>query len=392
MRITASLLLTCAFAAACAPGTEAPPLPRLGVVDVLGADNAGFEHALEPRHLEFPRDHGAHPGFASEWWYATGNLESEDGRHFGYQLTFFRISLLPAVQRRRRDSSWATDEVWMAHFALTDVDADHFHAFDRFQRGALGLAGAQGDPWRVWLDDWSLEQIAATPLRLRLRAREGTTHDGDGGVPIAIDLTLEERKPMVMHGEQGLSRKGPTPGNASYYYSYTRLRADGVVQTVDGEHRVTGSSWLDREWSSSVLEAGLVGWDWFALQLDDDTELMYYQLRQGDGSASPYSAATLVAADGTYTVLAPGSVELRTEGSWASLIDGTAYPSGWTLSVPDRGIALRIDPAVDAQELDLAFRYWEGAVVVRGTGAAGRPVSGRGYVELTGYAEGGQYP
>ena len=229
-------LLLCLLlpATACNPVPAARDPARLEVVDVLGGrDTAGFERALQPRDFDFPLDHGAHPSFASEWWYFTGNLASEEGRRFGYQLTFFRISLTPPGQIVPRPSAWAGNQVWMAHFALTDIEGERFFAFDRFQRGALGLAGAQASPWRVWLDDWSLEQVGETPFPLRLRARQRTgagraggaggagSDSGDPGEHVAIDLTLDALKPVVLQGDHGLSRKGPTPGNASYYYSYT---------------------------------------------------------------------------------------------------------------------------------------------------------------------------
>ncbi len=391
--VAAAAAATTLSAAACSPGPVPEEPERLSVADVLGgAAAAGFERAREPRAFVFPADHGPHPAFAAEWWYFTGNLESTAGRRFGYQLTFFRTSLRPPADVAPRGSAWAADQVWMAHFALTDIEAEEFFAFDRFQRGALGLAGAESEPWRVWLDDWSLEQVGETPFPLRLRASQGTSAEGDAGQVVAIDLTLDPLKPLVLQGEDGLSRKGPSPGNASYYYSFTRLRSAGSVRVGGTEHEVTGSSWLDREWSTSALEPGQVGWDWFALQLDDGSELMFYQLRQSDGSASAESAGTLVFADGRAERLTRQNVRLRVEGQWNSPLDGAAYPSGWTLSIPGRDIELRVDPVIDDQELDVAFRYWEGAVQVSGTGPGGHPVAGRGYVELTGYAGSGLQP
>ena len=392
-RLGAATAVLVVLAAACTTPAAPPEARRLEVADVLGGANlGGFERALEPREFVFPADHGAHPSFASEWWYFTGNLESAEGRRFGYQLTFFRNSLQPPATSPARTSDWAAQQVWMAHFAVTDVGSRRFVAFDRFQRGALGLAGAQATPWRVWLDDWSLEQLGDAPFPLRLRAREGTADGGDGGDVVTVDLTIDAVKPIVLQGDRGLSRKGATPGNASYYYSFTRLSAEGTVRVGDAEHEVAGSSWLDREWSTSALEEGQVGWDWFALQLDDGSELMYYQLRENDGSPSPQSAGTVVRADGVSAPLAPGSVLLSVERTWNSSLDGATYPSRWTLSIPERGVLLSISPVFEDQELDLAFRYWEGAVDVTGIGLEGTEVSGRGYVELTGYAGAGLHP
>jgi len=377
----------------CAPRAEEVTPERLSVADVLGPDaSTGFARALAPRPLAFPADHGPHPDFASEWWYFTGNLDGADGGRLGYQLTFFRTALAPPSSLSPRSSPWATGQAWMAHFAVSDISGGTFRAFDRFERGALGLAGGQADPWRVWLDDWSLEQVGEAPFPLRLRAATGIDDGGDGGARLALDLRLEPLKPVVLQGDEGLSRKGATPGNASYYYSFTRLRTVGTVRLGGREIAVEGASWLDREWSTSVLEQGQQGWDWFALQLDDGVDLMYYQIREADGAPSPTSAGTLVLTDGSYEPLGDGAVELRVEDYWTSPIDGARYPAGWQLGVPGHGIALRITPLLADQELDVAFRYWEGAVEVSGNGVGGAPVSGRGYVELTGYAGGGSPP
>jgi predicted secreted hydrolase len=205
---------------------------------------------------------------------------------------------------------------------------------------------------------------------------------------VAIDLELAPLGPPVLHGDRGLSRKGPTPGNASFYYSYTRLRSAGTIVVDGAAHAVEGSSWLDREWSTSALEGDLVGWDWFGLQLDDGGELMFYRLRRADGSAAPASGGTLVGADRSVSPLSAADVDLQVRGTWSSPIDGTRYPAAWTLSLPAHGIVLQVEPLLAGQELDLAFRYWEGAVSVAGRGPGGAPLSGSGYVELTGYAEG----
>ncbi len=393
MRPRACLLVALAASVACSPAPATPPTARLQITDVLGGFGAvGLDRALEPRELSFPADHGPHPTFASEWWYLTGNLETAAGRAFGYQVTFFRTSLGAAPASETDGSAWSTNQVWMAHFAIADIDPGRFFAFDRFQRGALGLAGAVASPWRVWLDDWSLEQEGSETFPLRLRARERLEAGGDAGDEVAVDLLISPLKELVLQGDRGLSRKGPTPGNASFYYSFTRLQTSGTVRIGDQRFAVEGTSWLDREWGTSALPDGQVGWDWFALQLSDGTELMFYQLREADGSPSAYSAGTLVRADGSSTRLDAADVELTVQHTWISPIDGTVYPSGWRLSIPQRGVELRIEPLLESQELDLTFRYWEGAVSVSGSGLGGTPVSGRGYVELTGYAEGGQAP
>jgi predicted secreted hydrolase len=362
--------------AACAPAAPAAPPARLTLAEALsGGAGQPFARALAPRPFTFPRDHGPHEEFAAEWWYYTGNLDTADGRHFGYQLTFFRFGLAPGAPRRPSD--FAANSIYMAHFALADVATGRFAAFDRFSRGAAGLAGAQGEPFRVWLDDWSATGAGPQGLPMRLHAAEGD---------LAIDLTLESGKPPVLQGDRGLSQKSAEPGNASYYYSLTRMPTSGTVQAGGARHTVRGLSWMDREWSTSALGPDQAGWDWFALQLSDGRDLMFYRLRLKDGTADPYSGGLLVAADGSARRLARDDVQLDVLGQWRSPHSGATYPSGWRLRVPATGLDLRIIPYLPNQELPLAVVYWEGAVRIDGE-AAGAPVTGAGYVELTGYAE-----
>jgi predicted secreted hydrolase len=265
----------------------------------------------------------------------------------------------------------------MAHFALTDVANGTFTASSRLGRGALGLAGATAQPFRVWLDDWSARGAASAgahpPMQL-------TASDGD----VAIDLTVTTRKPPVLHGERGLSRKGRGEGNASYYYSLTRLATDGHVRIGDARVGVTGTSWMDREWSTSALESGQVGWDWFAIALDDGRELMLYRLRRADGSIDPFSAGTLVGQDGSAVRLTPTDVTVDVLEHWTSR-SGVRYPSRWRLTLPAHALTLDVAPRVADQEWIEPVRYWEGAVEVRGT-VASRALTGQGYVELVGYA------
>lgn len=355
-----------------------PPLqpPRLSVSETLGADpDAGYARALTPRPFIFPADHGPHPEFKTEWWYYTGNLADPDGRRFGYQLTFFRIALAPEMPPRA--SRWAGRQIGMAHFALSDPQGGRFHSAERFARHALGLAGAQAAPFRVWLEDWQAAGPEQT-FPMRLRAADGA---------VAIDLLLDAGKPLVLQGEQGLSRKSAEPGNASYYYSFTRLPTRGRLRVGAAEFEVSGNSWLDREWSTSALAPDQAGWDWFALQLDDGHELMYYQLRRHDGSADPASAGVWVRLDGSTRVLGQGDLKLESLKTWTSPRGGS-YPARWRLRVAQEQLDLRIEPLLADQELDLTIRYWEGAVRITGQ-RNGQPVSGYGYVELTGYAEGG---
>ena len=350
------------------PPTEA----GFSVLQILGGDPAdGFERALEPRPFVFPRDHGPHPSFRSEWWHYTGNLQDQDGRRFGYQLTFFRFALTP----ENLNQGWRASQIYMAHFALTNAQAEEHQAHERFSRAALGLAGAKAQPFRVWVEDWSVSGAADElfPIELTAAAEGATLH-----------LRLEAGKPWAPNGDRGLSRKGEMPGNASYYYSFTRLPTRGVIGLGDRQLTVTGASWMDREWSTSALEENLVGWDWFALQLDDGRDLMFYRLRQKDGDDSPFSRGTLVEADDSRRALASGQVELSVAAHWRSPADETLYPARWELAAPEHDIRIRILPLVADQEIKLSFQYWEGAVSVAGV-SNGSPVTGRGYVEMTGY-------
>jgi len=354
----------------------APSPPPASVTALLGGEGpGGFARATAPRDFRFPDDHGPHPEFRHEWWYFTGNLRAPGGRRFGYQLTFFRFALSPDAADR--GSRWATNQAYMAHFAVTDAQGNRFRFFERTGRGALGIAGATARPFRVWLDDWSVEGADASTLPIRLRAAEGGT---------SVDLVLDSAGPIVLQGDRGLSRKGAAPGNASYYYSMTRLATRGNVLVEDTSLPVEGSSWLDREWGTSSLEKGQSGWDWFALQLSDGRDLMFYRLRRGDGGADPFSAGTLVLPDGSFRPLSPDDVRVEILEHWRSPESGARYPSRWRLRLPTEGLELEVVPRVADQELRTAVRYWEGAVGVRGT-ARGKPVEGDGYVELTGYGE-----
>ena len=241
----------------------------IAVDDVLRGDAAqAFARVDKPREFLFPADHGPHDEYRTEWWYFTGNINDGNGRRFGYQLTFFRFR--PKAGETGGTSRWRSEHFYMAHLALTDINNEQIHAFERFSRGAAGLAGADTNRLHVWLDDWSAGTTSGETFPLRIRARE------DG---VALDLTLQQGKAVVLHGEDGVSVKNSEPGNASYYYSYTRMPTEGRITVGDNTYMVRGNSWMDREWSSSALGREQLGWDWFALQLSNDHELMYYRFR-----------------------------------------------------------------------------------------------------------------
>ncbi|MDJ0926451.1 MAG: lipocalin-like domain-containing protein [Gammaproteobacteria bacterium] len=345
------------------------------VASLLGvADNAdGYTLAMRPGEIRWPRDHGPHPDYRTEWWYFIGNLADADGREFGFQLTFFRYALRP--RPASRDSAWATTQAYMAHFAVTDVSRSDHRVVERFARPAQGLAGSRAEPFSVWLDDWSAISSGETFLPLRLRAI-------DASVGLQLELVLQPGKPAVLQGDNGLSAKGPEPGNASWYYSFTRLPASGELQMDERRYVVTGNAWFDREWSTSSLGANVVGWDWFALQLNDGRDVMLYVLRDAQGRATPVSAGTLVDSRGQVTRLGHDDFQLRPTDFWRSDTSGTRWPVSWELQLPDME-PLLLRAAVADQEQNLTVRYWEGTIDV--LPLAGGVRVGRGYMELTGY-------
>ena len=369
-----------AVLAACGDGVAPPPnaaAPSTGL-RLLGTEaDDGFARATQPRDFAFPADHGSHREFRTEWWYFTGNLATAEGRHFGFELTFFRYALAPPTTRRMEGASaWRTDEVWMAHFAITDTAAKRFFARERLTREALGLAGAEADPLEIWVEDWGATgEGRGDDLRVRLEARDDV---------IGLALSLAATVPHVAQGDRGLDVKGSGDGNASHYYSVPRLAADGAITVAGETFDVTGIAWLDREWSTSSLEPGTVGWDWFALRLSDGSNFMFYRLRTAAGGASPYSGGTLVSADGMRRRLGAEDVELTVQRQWASRATGVRYPVAWRLTVPASGIDLTIQPYLENQELALSVRYWEGAVHAAGQGPLG-PLTAEGYLELAGY-------
>jgi predicted secreted hydrolase len=348
----------------------------MSVAEALAGDNEGYERALEPRELVFPEDHGPHPGFRTEWWYITGNLDSDDGRRFGYQFTIFRTALSPPDESDVLEG-WSAPQLYMGHIGLTDGTSRSFRHDERLGRPAAGIAGAQADPFRVWIDEWELTSGSPSLDTMRLAA----TIDGD-----AIDLTLIPRKPMVLQGDRGFDRKGEGEGNASFYYSFTRIETLGTIEADGRLHSVRGWSWMDREWSTSVLGEGVEGWDWFALQLEDGRDIMFYQLRDADGNPVGDTGGAMVQEDGSYRKIETGEVRLTVLDRWTSPRGG-AYPVRWRFEMPGVELSIEIRAIMQDQEMITAIRYWEGAVDIEGT-SAGEPIRGRGYVEMTGYAEG----
>jgi predicted secreted hydrolase len=409
----------CGGARSPAPGdaTEAP-LSVAGLLsDAPGVGRAGgdgegdFARALTPRPFVFPDDDGPHPAFRSEWWYFTGVLRAGAGgqgaRRFGYEMTIFRQAL--ARERPARPSAWATRDLFMAHFAITDVDGPsggrRFHAYERFARDGLGLAGAGARPFAVWVDDWRMQGAptdsttsGATPLPIHLAAR-----GDDGG---ALDLTVGLAtgvggggKGPIAEGDRGLAAKGPAPGNASFYYSRTALPTSGRLilpappagpgagAGQETSFEVAGDSWMDREWGTGALGAGVRGWDWLGVHLSDGRDLVLYRLRDADGRATAQSRVTLVAADGGTRSFGPDGFTLTPLEIWVSPRSGVRYPVSFRLEIPGQDLQLMVRALLADQELQLAVRYWEGAVSLEGT-LGGVGIAGEGYLELTGYGGG----
>jgi predicted secreted hydrolase len=372
-------------------------------LDALSSEGmpSGFALATEPKPFVFPRDHGPHPDFRHEWWYVTGHLDAQSGERFGFELTFFRFALVPprsgdvsdtragaatkndrnqSRERGGAHSAWRARQIYMAHFAVTDLDRGTFHASERYARDALGLAGAQAEPFRVWLDSWSLGTPASET------GPEGSSYwqlrAADQGY--AFDLQLRAVTPPVLNGDAGLSRKSDAPGAASFYYSIPRLAATGRIVRDGKPLDVNGLAWLDREWGSGALGADQQGWDWFALQFDDGGTLMFYALRKRDGGRDSHSAGTWFAPDGTTHALSSDDVQIDVKDYWNSPRGGR-YPARWQLRVPSLRLNVEVRPRLADQELDTSPRYWEGAASIAGTRGDSK-IAGRAYVELVGYA------
>ncbi len=343
------------------------------------ADSSGFARALDPYDWQFPRDFGAHPDFQTEWWYYTGNLQTADGRHFGFQFTIFRRAIDADAQIS--DSEWRTNQLYMAHFAISDVGGGRFLHEERYSRGGAGLAGAQVEPvYRVWLEDWAITGVNDDATLTRIQAR---------AADFAVDFTLDQLKAPALQGVNGLSAKSAEPGNASYYYTLSRLAADGTITIDDETFTVTGYAWKDHEFSTSALGDDALGWDWFGLQFDDGRELMIGQIRLIDGGSDPYFGGLLINADGSTVYLPAASFTLTPLDTWASPHSGALYPAAWDVDIDLPSVGAGAEPLrfnvrtllADQELHGGGVTYYEGAVALTGD------VTGFGYMELTGYAD-----
>jgi len=340
----------------------------------FGASAFTYQLALPGRKLVFPTDHYSHPDFKTEWWYYTGHLTSASGKPYGYQVTFFRFGL-----RDKQDvkSQPLFTDLYMAHFALSDIAAKKFTFRERIQRGIGDKAGAATDRYLVWNENWRVSG-AGNDHRIVVSDR-GT----------ALDLNLKSRKAPALHGDNGHSQKGEGEGRASYYYSLTRLQTDGELTVAGKTEKVSGLSWMDHEFGSNQLRDDQVGWDWFSLQLDNNSEVMLYMMRRKDGSIDLHSSGTLIDKNGATKHLTKQDYRIEVRERWKSPKSGAHYPIKWRVAIPSESVELEITPAFAEQELitnrSTRVTYWEGAVQVAGT-ARGAPIKGKGYVEMTGYA------
>jgi predicted secreted hydrolase len=350
------------------------PTAMLLAVCFAGASAPQWKEATAGYRFAFPRDHASHPDYKIEWWYYTGNLETAQGRRFGFQVTFFRVGIVPAPANPSR---WAVRDLFMTHLAVSDPAGGRYRHAERLNRAGPGLAGADGGAYHVWNDDWH----ASLDERGRHVIRAAAAGAG-------VNLVLEEGKPPAVNGVDGISQKGAEAGNASHYYSLTRMPTRGTV-AVDGEtFDVTGLSWMDHEFGTSFLEPEQQGWDWLSIQLKDGRDLMLYQLRRSDGSRDPRSSGTIVETDGRTRHLTAADFTLRASGRMFRAPSGATYPIGWSIGIPGAGLALEVTTPLEHQELAAeasGVSYWEGIVDVAGT-SRGEPMTGRGYLEMTGYS------
>ena len=336
-----------------------------------------YQLALPGRKLTFSADHYSHPDFKTEWWYYTGHLVTESGKRCGYQVTFFRFGLRDRQKEEKKDHPAMFSELYMAHFALSDIGEKKFFFRERINRGYGDKAGAATERYLVWNEDWKVEGDGKNHL---IQVNDRGTQ---------LRLTLNSLKSPVLHGQDGLSQKGEGEGRASYYYSLTRMKTEGEITIAGRREKVRGLTWMDHEFGSNQLREDQVGWDWFSIQLDNQTELMLYLIRRKDGSPDPYSSGTLVKADGTTRHLALKDFRVDVLERWKSPKSGGDYPMKWKITVPGEEIELEIAPELREQELitnrSTRVTYWEGAVQISGS-VKNKAVRGAGYVEMTGYA------
>jgi predicted secreted hydrolase len=353
------------------------PLLALASSASPAQNDSQYAVALPGYRYEFPRDHFDHPEYQTEWWYYTGNVASADGRHFGFELTFFRQGV---NRNAAKTNSWDVRDLYLAHLALSDLDGSHFFHTERTNRAGPAIAGVSAKDARIWNGNWQIQWNADQQTLDAIDPR------------FELRLNLKSEKPPVIQGENGVSQKAAGQGHASHYISLTRLATNGTITLAGKSIEVSGLSWMDHEFFTHQLERDQIGWDWFSIQLDDNTELMLFRIRRKDGSVDPFSAATFVDARGQTTHLRATDFSLTPAGgTWTSPVTKAAYPIHWKIAVPKLGLDLEMKTALPSQELTggpsngtLTPSYWEGAVTYEG-GREGAKIHGAGYLEMTGY-------
>ena len=348
----------------------------------VGMSAQQWQVAAPGYRYQFPRDHFSHPDYQTEWWYYTGNLRTPKGRRFGFELTFFRqANHLSQQEESSSDQTWLPDQVYLAHLALSDIDGGEFFHTERLNRAGPGLAGASLADRQYWNGNWHVRwhNLATGEQELQAVCDRFT-----------LKLTLKPEKPFVIHGENGISRKGPLPGEASHYISFTRLAATGELTLKDKPFSVRGLAWMDHEFFTEPSDATLAGWDWFAIQLDNHEEVMLYRLRRTSGEIDPYSSGTYVDTQGHGHFLRAQDFSLTPSDVWRSPASGAQYPSSWTISIPSLQLQMSEHTALKNQEFfsntNISPSYWEGAVTYDGH-IHSRPAHAIGYLEMTGYAK-----
>jgi predicted secreted hydrolase len=327
----------------------------------------GYPAVVPGRAMVFPTDHGAHPDFRTEWWYVTGWLRTAKGERLGFQVTFFRSRLLVDAANTSR---FAPRQILFAHAALSDAKHGRLLHAERTARAGFGLAEARVGYMALVIDDWTMARGADGVMRARVQ-----------GADFALDLALTPTQPVLLQGDKGFSRKGPGVGEASHYYTLPQLKVRGRVVRGQRAEAVDGTAWLDREWSSTLLNPAAAGWDWLGLNMDDGGALTLFRVRRADGTAL-WAGGSYRTAAGVLTALAPDDVRFVGGRRWTSPRTGASYPVAPVVMVRLPGGERRVSvrPLMDDQELDSRRGggpvYWEGAVEVDG---------GRGYLEMTGY-------
>jgi len=357
------------------------PVPPCGIALARRLPEA-WELALPGYRYEFPRDHFDHPGYQTEWWYYTGNLQSPDGHRFGFELTFFRQGIARPVPSGEGGSPWDVADFYLAHLALSDLDGRRFYHTERLNRAGPGLAGADLASRRIWNGNWQVRFDDSPPGAQPIQDLQAVSDD------FTLHLALRSGKPPVIHGIAGVSQKAPGRGQASHYISYTRLESGGTLELEGHTFALTGLAWMDHEFFSHQLTPDQTGWDWISVQLAGGEELMLYRLRRRDGTVDPFSAGTFVDARGATRHLAAAEFSFEPGATWTSPATSARYPVHWTIRVPSLGVELAATTPLENQEL-VSHRsnwpsYWEGAITLRGK-AHGQPATGVGYLEMTGY-------